>query len=46
MSENKKISAVIMMKNNYFKGIINPLNDKQIPANLKEMFNLIEFEIK
>jgi len=44
--ENKNISAVIMMKNNHFKGIINPLNDKQIPTNLKEMFNLIEFEIK
>jgi len=43
--ENKKISAVIMMKNNYFKGIINPLNKQQIPDKLKRVFNLIEFEI-
>ncbi len=40
--ENDKISSVIMMKNNHFKGVINPLNNKKIPDILKKLFNLIE----
>jgi len=38
--ENKNISAVIMIKNNYFKRIINSLNEQQIPKNLTRVFNL------
>ena len=38
---NKKISAVVMLKNNCFKGIINPLNEKEISDNIKKLFNLI-----
>lgn len=40
--ESKNISAVIMLKNNTYKGIINPLNKKIIPLNLKKVFNLRE----
>jgi len=42
--ENKDISAVIMMKDNYFKGIINPLNKAKIPDDLTGIFNLQNIE--
>lgn len=44
--ENKIISGVIMMKNNYFKGIINPLNEKDISEELISLFNLIKIKLK
>ena len=46
--ENKNISAVVMLKDMlkdwYFKGLINPLSDKTIPDNIKKLFNLIDVE--
>ena len=38
--ENKIISGVIMMKKDYFKGILNPLNGKEISHKLIDIFNL------
>lgn len=44
--ENSKISAVIMLYDGSYEGIINPLNNKNIPEEIKGLFNLKEYEVK
>ena len=43
--KNNKISAVVMLKDNHFRGLINPLNNRIIPHDIKKLFNFIDVRV-